>query len=125
MSRPHIALAALAVSISGLAVADQADLGPLDPRASSPSSQIETGLEAYRLFADEPRKDWKDANREAFEAAVEMGLPEPNEPPAGDGSRRSRPARTGFVGLASGRLIGTDFRRRRSRREPESWEHTK
>ena len=89
MSRPHIALAALAVSISGLAVADEADLGPLDPRASSPSSQIETGLEAYRLFADEPRKDWKDANREAFEAAVEMGLP---------GTYANRPPGTGHVG---------------------------
>jgi hypothetical protein len=72
MSRPLLALAAFALSISGFAVADQADLGPLAP---SSSSQIETGLEGYRFFADEPLKDWQDANKEAFEAAVEMGLP--------------------------------------------------
>lgn len=89
MSRPLIALVALAVSISELAVADQGDLGPLDPRASSPSSQIETGLEGYRWFADEPLKDWKDANQEAFDAAVEMGLP---------GTYANRPRGTGHAG---------------------------
>ena len=100
MSRPLIALAALAVSISGLAVADQADLGPLDPRAPLPSSQIETGLEGYRSFADAPLKNWQDANREAFEAAVEMGLPGTyaNRPPgtghAGHGMQGDHPERT-------------------------------
>lgn len=91
MSRTLIALAAMAVSISGLALADQADRGPLDPRAPSPSSQIETGLEGYRFFADEPLKDWQDANQEAFEAAVEMGLP---------GAHANRPLGTGHAGHA-------------------------
>jgi len=100
MSRPLIALAALAVSISSLAVAGESDLPPLDLRASSPSSQIETGLEGYRAFADEPLKDWKDANQEAFDAAVEMGLPGTyaNRPPgtghAGHGMRGDHPERT-------------------------------
>lgn len=91
MSRPLIALAALAVSISALADTGEADRGPLDPRAPSPSSQIETGLEAYRWFADEPLKDWQDANQEAFEAAVEMGLP---------GTYANRPPGTGHAGHA-------------------------
>jgi len=89
MSRTLITLAAMAVSISGLAVADQADLGPLDPRAPSASPRIETGLEGYRFFADEPLKDWQDANQQAFEAAVEMGLP---------GTYANRPPGTGHAG---------------------------
>lgn len=84
-----IALAALAVSISSLAVAGEVDLPPLDPRASSPSPQIETGLEGYRLFTDEPLQDWQAANRQAFEAAVEMGLP---------GTYANRPPGTGHAG---------------------------
>jgi hypothetical protein len=75
MSRTRIALAALAVNLSALAVAGESDLPPLDPRAPAPNTQVETGFEAYRAFTDEPLKNWKDTNREAFEAAVQLGLP--------------------------------------------------
>lgn len=90
-----IALAVIAVSISDLAVAAEPAPSPLDPRAAARSPRIETGLEGYRAFTDEPLKDWKDANHEAFEAAVEMGLPGTyaNRPPGAGHAGHGVPAR--------------------------------
>lgn len=87
MSRLHLALAALAVSISGLTA--EPDPALLERRAAAPYPQIETGLEGYRAFGDEPLKDWKATNREAYEAAVEMGLP---------GTHANRPPGAGHAG---------------------------
>lgn len=48
---------------------------PADPSAPVPELRVETGLEGYRSFADPPLKEWRTAILEAFEGAVEMGLP--------------------------------------------------
>jgi len=48
---------------------------PADSSAPVPELRVETGLEGYRPFTEAPIKDWDSALREAYEGAVEMGLP--------------------------------------------------
>ena len=70
----HFAVAAALVIAASIPARGET-AAPTDATVPVPEVTVETGVEGYRAFAEVPIKEWNAALREAYEGAVEMGLP--------------------------------------------------
>ena len=77
-----------ALLLAGAAVA-QSDgrANPLDPHAKVPPVEFRSAFETYRPFADQERRDWRQANEEVGAAGGHAG----HRPGQGAGEQSSKP----------------------------------
>ena len=83
-----ILVAVPALLLAGAAVAQSDSRGnPMDPQAKVPPVQFRSVFEGYRPFADQERRDWRQANEEVGAAGGHAG----HRPDRGAGGQSSKP----------------------------------